>query len=291
MNSCPDCNNEALIKFGQYIYYSNIFHINYCPVCGLYFSDTLLSHEVISNHFENTYNDESYFIDKRKNIFEHIAQLTDEHTIENGNILDIGGGKGHLLSMIQKTRADLMVNLNDLSEYSCKFCTETYGIQSFCCAMPDLHKINKCYETILLIDVIYYEQKLNDMFETINKLLISNQGTVIIRVPNKLRLIIIYQKLLNVFGSQKNIFFQSKVKYFNPEHIYIFSQPYLMNKLLKTGFNNIRFIPSPMLRKDQAIESFVGQLFFKAANAISRLTFGKLILTPSMIIIAKKSDG
>jgi len=288
---CPDCNNEVLAELGQYIYYSNIIHIKYCYSCGLYFSDTLLNNTTVRNHFENSYNDELYFSEQRKKIFDHIAKITDMYTPENGRVLDVGGGKGHLLNKVRKLRPDIIPDLNDLSECSCKFCTETYGIQSFCGDMTDLLKVNARYNSILLIDVIYYESKLNKMFETIDKLLSSGQGIIIIRIPNKIFLIRIYQLIFNLLGSSNDKFFQSHIKHFNPEHIYIFTQLYLRKKLQETGFKNIIFSPSPMLTKGHGEEGVISRIFFRIANIISKLTLGKLILTPSVIVIANKSSG
>ena len=121
LKNCPDCNNDNLIKFWQYIYYSNIFHIKFCANCGLYFSDTLLDQEVITKHFENTYNDELYFLEQRKYIFDHIASLANKYTPESGKVLDIGGGKGHLLNNIKSARPDILATLNDLSKRSCNY--------------------------------------------------------------------------------------------------------------------------------------------------------------------------
>ncbi len=291
LKNCPDCNNERLFKFGQYIYYSNIFCIKFCPNCGLYFSDTLLDKEIIAKHFENTYNDELYFSKQRKDIFDHIASLASKYTPENGKVLDIGGGKGHLLHKIKSARPDISAVLNDLSENSCNYSFEIYAMKSICCDMPSLQKINSHFNTILLIDVIYYEPKLNEMFKTINKLLHSKQQTIIIRIPNKLRIIKFYQFLLNTFGLSKNKTFQSEIKHFNPEHIYIFTQSYILKKLKKEGFNKVTFIPSPLLNNNKVIESLSGNIFFWVANVICKLTIGRLILTPSMVVIAKKSEG
>ena len=291
LNRCPDCKNENLTTFGQYIYYSNIFHIKYCPDCGLFFSDTLLDHNIILKHFESSYKDEYYFSEQRKHIFRYVTQLVDKNTPLNGQVLDIGGGKGHLLNMLKNIRPDLEVKLNDISKNSCAFCRENFGIDSVCCNIPDLSGLKGNYNTILLIDVIYYEPLLHDMFETVNKLLSPERGTLIIRIPNKLELIKVFQLKLNLLGSAAKKFFQSRVKYFNPEHIYIFSKAYLKRKLIKLGFDNISFIPSPLLYEGQKEEDTGRQILFKAAKIINRLSFGCSVLTPSMIIIAGKSQS
>lgn len=285
LKKCPDCSGKKLKTFGQYIYYSNIIHVKYCLNCGLYFSNTILDYEVITRHFENTYKDEFYFSQQRNRVFNYISRIIDKHTQQNGKAIDIGGGKGHLANMVLNIRPDITMRLNDLSEQSCKFCTDTYGIESFCCNIPDLLRSNEYYNTISLIDVIYYEPKLAEMFEALEGLLVPGNGTVIIRIPNKLPPIKAYQFLLNTFGSNKRKLFQSNIKHFNPEHIYIFSLPYLRKKLRNSGFSNIRFVPSPLLTK-KTRHSFLGTLAFHVANAVARLSSGRLILTPSVIVVA-----
>ena len=141
LKRCPDCNNDNLVKFGQYIYYSNIFHVKLCPNCGLYFSDTLLNGETIAKHFENTYNDELYFAAQRKSIFKYITSIANKHTPKNGKLMDIGGGKGHMLNNIKTDRPDIHVTLNDLSNNSCNHCSEMYAIKTICSNIPDLQKL------------------------------------------------------------------------------------------------------------------------------------------------------
>ena len=286
--SCPSCENRKLSTFAQYIYYSNLVHIKYCANCGLYFSDTLLNPEIISQHFENTYKDERYFNILRDDIYQHLVKLADKYTPLNGKVLDIGGGKGHLLNMFAKTRADATVKLNDLSKQSCTFGSEVFGIDSICCGISDLSKIKEKFDTMLIIDMIYYEPHLNDMFYTIDNLLCSDQGTLIIRIPNKLDFIKIFQLKLKYFSSQNERFFQDNVKFFNPEHIYIFSNYYLSAKLKKLGFNNISFRPSPLLCDSQKTRGAVMQILFMVTKVLNKLSFGKLILTPAKIVIARR---
>ena len=288
LHRCPSCKNGGSSIFAQYIYYSNIFHINRCANCGLYFSDRLLAPEIISQHFENAYKDEGYFNEQRKHIFKYIAQLADTYTPLNGKVLDIGGGKGHLLNIFSKIRPDTEIKLNDLSLQSCEYCSETFGIDSICCAISDLKKNGGKFNTILLIDVIYYEPQLNEMFDTISNLLGPDQGALIIRIPNKLELIKIFQLKLRYFSSHKKRSFQNTVRFFNPEHIYIFSKYYINARLKKLGFSKVTFIPSPSLCKRRNSVNFGMQILFWVSKVINKLTFGKLILTPSMIVIATR---
>lgn len=288
LHSCPSCENRVQTTFAQYIYYSNLVHIKYCANCGLYYSDTLLDPEIISQHFENTYNDENYFNILRDDIYQYLVKLADKCTPLNGKVLDIGGGKGHLLNMFAKKRTDAIVKLNDLSKQSCTFGSEEFGIDSICCGITDLSKTDEKFDTILIIDMIYYEPDLNGMFDTIDNLIRSNQGTLIIRIPNKLNYIRIFQLKLKYFSSPNKRFFQDTVMFFNPEHIYIFSKYYLSKKLKELGFNNISFRPSPWLRDSQKNEGVVMHILFMISKLLNKLSFGRLILTPAVIVIARR---
>jgi 2-polyprenyl-3-methyl-5-hydroxy-6-metoxy-1,4-benzoquinol methylase len=158
LNYCPDCNSREYKKVGQYIYYSNLINLMACKKCNLIFSDTRIDTKIIQNHFENTYKNEMYFSKSRKKIFNQIANLVDYYTPIRGRVIDIGGGKGHLLAIIKRHRPDLMLVLNDISISACEYAANYFNVDTICGPMNDLYqKTNVRYDLILLIDSLYYE--------------------------------------------------------------------------------------------------------------------------------------
>jgi 2-polyprenyl-3-methyl-5-hydroxy-6-metoxy-1,4-benzoquinol methylase len=289
LQACPDCGNDKLCNSGQYVYYSNLIQLLFCTKCGLYFSDTLLDPIVIKEHFENSYKDEKYFGMRRKPIYEYISLLADQHTPINGKVIDIGGGKGHLLQLLKNRRTDLNITLTDISKKSCDYCSEKFGINSICCSIPELEQLTCQFNTVLIIDVLYYDPNVNKIWRVFNRLCDSESGTLILRVPNKLKIIKFHQILYKYLKSNEKKSYQDHIKYFNPEHIFIFSSNYLRQRLKKLGFKKVRILPSPLLLTSNRKKDKLMGIFFKMSRLIFLISFGKFIITPSMIVIAEKA--
>lgn len=289
--SCSDCMNDIFIPVSQYIYYSTLITLKHCKKCGLFFADTHIDPSVIAQHFENTYKDEFYFEYQRKEIFDYISYLVDVYSPSKGKLLDIGGGQGHLLAKINERRPDLDLALNDLSRKSCNYVRKHYGFKTICGIISNLAQLTDRFDIILLIDVIYYEPDIKRLWNVINNLL-NHSGTLIIRVPNKLELIRLNQKLFSAISS-RNAMVNPKpsIRFFNPEHIYIFSKSYLEQRLKKIGFSKTIALPSPLLRKSQRrhMDSLY-HLYNKVSQKIYKLGLKNLILTPSFIVVAIKRD-
>ena len=85
---------------------------------------------------------------------------------------------------------------------------------------------------MLMIDVIYYVEDINAAWRSVDDCLDSD-GVLIIRVPNKLWLIVIIQKFNNRFRFDD---MADKVIGVNPEHLFFLSRQYLRNSLGAIGF-------------------------------------------------------
>lgn len=286
--SCPDCGCEDLSPFFQYIYYSNLITINLCSSCGLYFSDTIIDRSYMEAHFDAAYKDETYFKFRRKKIFSHIAYFVERHAKKGSHVLDVGGGKGHLLNMIKHRRPDLFLTLNDISSISCEYAKEQFGLEVVCGAIPTLSSLKEKFKIILFIDVIYYESAISKVWEVADMITDSESGSIFIRIPNKLGLIK-FKNFLN-----RNFFRKTpekpiaEVKHFNTEHIFLFSKKYLYNRLKSAGFNKVVFKPSPPLLHNKYVSPFYSLLWI-VAWLIYLLSFRKFIMTPSCEVIASRS--
>ena len=287
---CPDCGCGIFSPVDQYIYYSTLITLQYCNHCGLYYSDTHIDPSIIAQHFESTYKDEFYFLNQRKDIFDYISYIADIYSPQRGKILDIGGGKGHLLANLSKRRPDLDLTLNDMSKKSCNYVIKNYGFKTICGPSSYLTKTPNKFDVILLIDVIYYEPDIIKMWNAVDTIL-NNAGTLIIRIPNKLGLIRLNQKWNKIININKHTDNQNiTIKFFNPEHIYIFSRSYLYNRLKQLDFNEFVVYPSPLLSKKQSHAQMnpIYHLYFRISKLICKFSFKKLILTPSLILVANR---
>lgn len=282
---CPDCLTQSSKQIGQFIYYSTLANLKKCTRCGLIFSDTRIDSRVIQTHFEQAYKDEAYFQYRRYRIFDQISRLADSIAPRGGNILDIGGAKGHLLLRLKERRPDLTFVLNDLSKEACNHAASKYSFQTIQGGTTELEQIFYRFNVVILSDVMYYETELRKLLALLPRL-VSDNGAIIIRVPNKLPLIRLYQFMRCALLPARNKAMQDNIKFFNPEHLYVFSRRYLLTRLKKLGFPLITTLPSELLLQDQ--HDLIRPLCYYLSKILAFISFGKIIITPSIIVIARK---
>lgn len=287
--ACPDCGAQRFKSMGQFVYYSTLVQLVECRSCGLFFTDTRIDPAVISEHFERSYKDETYFVKQRYRIFQQMTELVGKIAPQGGKVLDIGGAKGHLLATLQSHRPDLTLVLNDLSNASCEHARAYYGFQTVCGGIEQLEgHSSHCYDVIILSDVIYYEPELRRLWAVLPRLL-AEHGTVLIRVPNKIGLIRAWQIWCRVTKGASSLTMQDKIRFFNPEHLFVFTRPYLLRRLQSMGFQYVYAEPSELLGKGGG--DWKGRFFFYLSKAIAFVSARRLIVTPSQLIIATSKSS
>jgi len=289
LDSCPDCCSGTSIRVGQYVYYSTLINLRRCSGCDLIYSDTRLDPCVIQDHFEIAYKDEFYFTEQRARIFDYVARLVDTFSPPTGRVIDIGGAQGHLLAALQRRRHDLSLTLNDVSEKACADAARVYKLQTVCCSINDLILVPEQFDVALLIDVMYYEPEIRGLWNAVSQL-VKDSGTLIIRVPNYLALMNRSRRILQLVANTQLRGTTTSVRLFNPEHVFVFSRTYLRSRLRNLGFNRVAFLPSPLLsRRSRLKHLYTG--YYKAAAVLHALTFGTVTITPSVVVIARRSCG
>ena len=280
---CPDCYSGSREKLGQFIYYSNLICLYECRGCDLLYTDTIIEHSTIEKHFESAYKDERYFNEMRKYVFEEISDLVKQLAPTSGDVLDVGGAKGHLLEMIGAGRPDLRRGLNDLSSIACQWASSHFQLKVFCGRFTAC-EFRQTFDVITMIDVIYYEPDLHMLWDRASSL-IRDGGYLILRVPNKITLIRAYLKLFSmIFRSSRDL--QAAIKFLNPEHIYIFSRRYLRQRLASLGFEDVIFFPSAVLVGRPWIR-WLYKLWYQVAQLVYLGSLGRFIITPSLTVVAR----
>jgi 2-polyprenyl-3-methyl-5-hydroxy-6-metoxy-1,4-benzoquinol methylase len=286
LKACPDCAESHNDILGQYVYYSTLVQLRACKNCGLIFSDARSDPKVVFSHFEQAYKDEDYFARLRRDIFWQLADLIDTYAGPGANVLDIGGAKGHLLTMVKQRRPDLNLVLNDVSQVACEFAETQYGLKTVCGAVDALERLPSSFDVVVLSDVIYYEPELSRLWAFLSRI-VNDSGTIMIRVPNKHVLIKATSRARKIFGGQQALDMQDRIWFFNPEHLYLLSRTYLGRRLRQIGFSNVNAIPSALLVGDGEARSQF-RIYYQLAKMVFFCTFRRIILTPSMIIIARR---
>jgi hypothetical protein len=282
--ACPDCGAFESRKLGQYIHYSTLIELKHCRSCGLGFADTHIEREVICRHFDIAYKDEDYFTQARTGIFDYVARIADSLAPRGGRVIDVGGALGHLLSALRQRRQDLDLMLNDVSPTACRYAQEVHGLQVMCCGIPELVKTESRFEVILLIDALYYEADIRGTWEAIAHLA-SDSSALVLRIPDRLRAISLMSEPFSLLrGSIQN---QTSIPWYNPEHVYVFSKPYLRRRLLSLGFDRLEFLPSPLLDR-HGWRGVGASSWFECAQMLHALTGGRLTTTPCFLAVARR---
>lgn len=285
LGRCPDCGEERFSVLGQYIYYSTLFRLKTCLGCSLIYADIRLDETVVKEHFETAYKDEDYFAERRRAVFEQITDLVSREAKPSGAVLDIGGAKGHLLSMLGEAREDLCLVLNDLSDAACSEAVSRFGLKAICCPVAGLESRGESYDWVLLIDVIYYEPDISGLWRTLQHIA-GDEARIILRLPNKLCLVKFSQFLARLWPWRRRGL-ESRIRFYNPEHLYVFPRSYLKQRLADLGFERIRFMPSRLLQST-AEKGVAKRFFFLLARIFWIFSFGVLVITPSQLIVARK---
>jgi hypothetical protein len=142
------------------------------------------------------------------------------------------------------------------------------------------------FDVVMLIDVAYYEEDVQHLWQALHGLLDAG-GVLVMRIPNKFLPLLLKERAIRIFGNERTKKFRTTISFFNPEHIYLFTRRYLRTRLRNAGFSSVRYLPTPALA-DEESSSFLLRAQYVAARIISALTFGRLITTPSMLVIARR---
>jgi SAM-dependent methyltransferase len=278
---CPDCEGPQATTIGQYVYYSTLISLRMCGRCRLIYSDTRIDPAIARSHFDVAYSNEQYFQIERQRIYRQIAKEVATRASAGAAILDIGGAKGHLMATVRQCRPDVEVTLNDLSREKCEWAESHYGFRTICSSAADLSQHPDRFDLITAIDVLYYEPELARFWSGVPRLL-RRGGILIVRVPN--REVAIRASWLLLRARRRDASMCTEIRYFNPEHLYAFSRVYLIGRLRQLGFRSVQILPSARLGT-----GMLGHLHHDVARVAWLLSAGRLVLTPGMLVIARKS--
>jgi SAM-dependent methyltransferase len=264
------------------VYYSTLIRLLECERCGLVWADAHINPDTIRQHFEVTYKDDEYFREERRLIFEHMALVIDDLAGVGARVLDIGGARGDLMTHVVDRRPDLDVTVNDLSETATAWAAEHFGFSTLTGNARALADHGGRYDLVVLSDVLYYEPDIALLWQALSRL-VGPEGAILIRIPNKTLAMRLGQTWLRLRHGRREQEMQSQMPFFNPEHIYVFTQPYLRRRLADMGFRHIDFLPSPPRQRGRPPAWLGG--YVKSASLVNRISGHRLVITPSQLVV------
>ena len=179
-------------------------------------------------------------------------------------------------------RSDLNVTINDLSKDATDWATKHFEFTTLTGGADVLAAHSKQYDVVVLSDVLYYEANLTLLRSALSRL-IAHGGSIVIRVPNKSALIRLGELCGRLARGAEQTAMQSRIRFFNPEHIFIFRQRYLRNRLLGIGMQRAYVLASPLLASSRLHR--LGPTLFQLAHFANCVSGKRLVLTPSMVVV------
>lgn len=277
---CPDCGCRDAPVVGQFVHYANCMRLRRCPECDLLWVDRHLNPRVIADHFERVYKDEAYYQVARAPMLDHLAALVTAHAPAHGHVLDIGGATGHLLGKVAALRPDLILTLHDISESATAEAAERFGMATM---TGPLTALRGQWDVVVASDVLYYEPSLRAAWDTLANL-VRPGGVLLLRVPNKRAVILAVATLERLVQPAHHRQCQRRVRWFNPEHLYVFGRTWLQSRLVQSGFEDVTFLPSPLPGGKSALAR---QGWYQAACLVRSLT--GLVFTPGVVVVARRT--
>jgi SAM-dependent methyltransferase len=265
LTTCPGCGREPERVIGQYVHYSHLARLMECR-CGLWYSDLRLNAETVRAHFERAYKDDGYFRARRP-VFDHLARLVSQRTPYGGSVLDVGGATGHLALAIWDIRPDVDLTVTDVSEDACEQARAS-GLHAVPVSVAGLGGWLPQYDAVICSDVLYYEPNIKPVWETLSGI-VRPGGSLVIRGPDR-------TGTIRHAGAEQHPL-ETRLRGFNPEHLYVFTREYMEARLAEVGFSGIRTLPSPVGQ---------GSRFATLAGRVACIL--GLPVTPSIVTIARK---
>lgn len=280
---CPDCSGAPFRTWGQHVYYSTPIRLLECIDCGLVWADAHIDSDIIHGHFERAYKDEEYFRVLRGPIFHHLVDVIDTLCRRGARIVDIGGARGDLMAQVIARRPDVRVVINDISETATSYAARNFGFATLTGDVKALAVPEHQYDLVVLSDVLYYEPNLRILWAELSRL-VCQGGAVVIRVPNKHVAIRLGQLWYRFTHTKARQAMQDRIRFFQPEHIFILRQRYLRSRLTRMGFT-VNALPSPPLGDSHPA---IGSVLFNLAMAVNRLSRHALVPTPAMLLVGRR---
>jgi 2-polyprenyl-3-methyl-5-hydroxy-6-metoxy-1,4-benzoquinol methylase len=287
--SCPDCGAPPGRTVGQYVYYSTLIHLRECARCFLIWADAHIDPQVLQAHFDRAYKDREYFAAARSWIFQQLARLVLEVSPPQPTVLDVGGAQGDLMNLVRQLHPGARVVVSDLSEAAVRHAREQFGLEGIAGDISSLAQRGESYDVVVLSDVLYYDPAIADVWRAL-RTLVRPGGHVIIRVPNKIGLIRFRQAIAGLTAGRSGTDRRTGVAHFNPAHSYILTRRYLSHRLMDAGFVEIRELTSPPLVPGRGVLRLAARAYYRAAQALRAASGGSVILTPGMVIVAKRDS-
>lgn len=287
---CPICGTQN----GRYL---SLGYYRQCPTCKVAFRAQHVSIGELDEYWQQEFWSEQE-IEKRKNrepvfrdAYEHLARLKPE----GGSVLDIGCGIGTFLAVCRE--GGWSVTGVETSTIACQVARDAYGLELINAPFSSAMFAGTRFDAVFAAQVIHHLPDPAAFVADIDRV-VAGGGVIILRTPNLVPLqpSLILQRLL---GRERGFFCGPALYAFHPTTLSLLFQ--------RLGYRDVSFANSrPYLELPRApwrgggsvgatlkclAVAAVKLATYGAVEAVHKLSGGRLVLGPSILVTARKAGA
>lgn len=265
-----------------------------CKKCGLFYANPRLNREAEEDyykhqHYQEDHSEKQWYKGRIATFRRSFHKI--EKFLKKGRLVDVGSGMGYFMDLARNNGWE--VKGVEISDYAINHAREELKLDIIKGDLESAHFDMGYFDAATMWNVVdqLYDPKAN-LIE-LNRIL-KEGGYLFMRIPNlyfHLRLFRLYNRLRPLFRSIKN----------SPSvfHLYSFEKKSIKRLLESVGFSNVIVKIEPMdVNVPNFVEVFgrkregaVRKLLDAGVKAVYLLSLGKIIISPSIFVIAKKGKS
>lgn len=260
-----------------------------CKECGFYYANPRLKEEVEEEHYKKRYHENEnidYWYEGRIDVFKRSFHEISKF-VNKGSLLDVGCGMGYFMDLARNNGWE--VKGVEISDSAVNYAKEKLGLDVIKADLRDTQLETDYFDVATMWNVL--DQIYDPRFTLIelNRIL-KKEGYLFMRVSN----LNFHLGLLRLYNGLKHLFrgIKSPPVVF---HLYSFDKNSIKRLLNSTGFSKVIVkteslgVNQPYILKvfGKKIEGIIRKLFDLGASVIYLLSFGKIIISPSLFVIAR----
>ncbi len=227
---------------------------------------------------------------KREPVFREAYRILQSVKSKPGSVLDVGCGIGTFLAICKEN--GWQVTGIDPSPVAGEVAKREYGLEILTDTFPSNHLVGRCFDAVFAAQVLHHlpdpARFLADMAKVV-----AEDGVIILRTPNLVpeEGMLWVQKLL---GRKEEFFCGPTLHIFHPDTLRLL--------FARAGFSDVQFLISrpfiepirgysPWANLRRILTDGVKLGVYWGADALFHLTGGRVIMGPSIFVVARRNKG
>lgn len=261
-----------------------------CKRCGFFYANPTTAREVEENYYRRNYYkkaQEGEWHEERMNVFVGSLRKISKF-LKQGRLLDVGCGMGYFIDLARSKGWD--VKGVEISDGAVEYAREKLNLDVVRGSLKDANFDTEYFDVAVMWNVLDQMHNPRANLKELNRIL-KKGGYLFIRVPNlyfHIKLVKFYKILKPFLRNVKRtpwVF-----------HLYSFDKNSIKRLLRLTGFSNVSVRTEPLdINVPRFVEIFgkkregaIRKLFDLGAKIVYFFSPGKIIISPSIFVVAKK---